>query len=402
MKLLILSLITLLNFSCSHKTKINSSNSFLKVVHYNIKELDSKRLNSNSEQLKSVKSILSKFDYDILSVNEIQFDIPNVPNSSFKTHGENLSILGRYLGLKNYRAIFFPANTGKNAKKKEDGSYIDSFSDKRARNFADQDNFGIFPGQYSTGVLLKNSIEVLDIKVISSLKWKEFNPKINLSEYRTAKGKEINKEITLFDKTFTDITAKKDGKTFHIILLHTVPAFHFGNNKSINYIRNADQLKFLEWYLTGSTDFKVSLNNISPLEKDSKYVAMGDWNTELNHSKNPGSKVLRNLKTKSQFWLEDPISHTNESSSFAPKKLQLQLDYISFSSSFKSQHSGIYSPQEERVDLGCNRKPPGTDVRSYFNYDLKKDCHARFSKKYLEAKEASDHLPIWVNLELND
>ena len=401
MKSIICLLSFVLLFSCSHSKKINSSDSFLKIVHYNIKELDSKKLRSNNTQLTSAKDILSRFDYDILSINEIQFDIPNIPNKNYQTHGENLSIFSKFLGLKDYRAIFFPANTGKYAKKKNDGDYIDSLSDKRARTYADQDNFGIFPGQYSTGVLLKNNIEVIDIKVISSLKWKSFNPNISFSKFRTASGKKINEEITLFDKTFTDITAKKDGKTFHIILLHTVPAYHFGNKKSINYLRNADQLRFLEWYLTGETNFKVSIKDITPLDKKSHYVAMGDWNTELNHLKNPGSKVLRNLKTKSNFWLNSSISNTNESPSFAPKKLKLQLDYISFSKSFTAKHSGIYSPEERREELGCDRKPPGTDIRSYYNRKLKKNCFVRLPIQYLEAKEASDHLPIWVNLELN-
>jgi hypothetical protein len=401
MKIFTFVIISLCLLSCSHKKKINESNSFLKVVHYNIKELDSKKLNSNSNQLKSVKSVLSNFEYDLLSINEIQFDLPNVPNQEFKTHGENLSILGKYLGLKNYRAIFFPANTGKKAKKKSNGTYIDSMSDKRARNFADQDNFGIFPGQYSTGVLLKDNIEVLDIKVISSLKWKDFNPKRNLNKYRTAKGKRINSDITLFDKTFTDITAKKDEVVFHIILLHTVPAFHFGNKKSINYVRNADQLRFLEWYLSGETDINVSLKDFTPLKKSDHYIALGDWNTELSNKKNPGSKVLRNLSKKSNFWLQAPISHTNESPSFAPKKLQLQLDYISASNSLKIKHSGIYSPTEKREELGCEKRSAGIDIRSYFDREKKSECYARFSKKYLELKEASDHLPIWANLEVN-
>jgi hypothetical protein len=399
MKHLFYVFILLSTLSCATKNPINNSDSFLKVVHYNIKELDSKKLQRDSTQLRSVKDIVSKFDIDILSINEIQYDLKNIPNSNFKTNGENLNLLANYLGLKNYRAIFFEANTGKNAKKKADGRYFADYSDKRSRTHADMDNFGIFPGQYSTGVIIKNDIKVLDIKSINTLKWKDFNPKLNLSKYKRANGEKINPDIELFDKNFTDITAEKNGHKFHIILLHTVPAFHFGNKHSINYIRNRDQLRFLEWYLTGKTDLNVKLKNISSLGNKASYIAIGDWNTELDHKKNPGSKVLRRLADKSTFWLNSPIAHTNESSSYHPKRLKLQLDYISFSNDFVSKHAGIYSPTEKREELGCKSRPPGVDVRSYFDRKTKKTCYARFSKDFIEMKEASDHLPIWVNLE---
>ena len=127
---------------------------------------------------------------------------------------------------------------------------------------------------------------------------------------------------------------------------------------------------------------------------------MGDWNTELTHLQNPGSKVLRNFSKKSQFWLKSPIAHTNESPSYSPKRLKLQLDYISYSNDLISNHSGIYSPSEQREEFGCEKEKKSPEVKSYFNKELSKKCYARFSKDYIELKEASDHFPIWANLNL--
>lgn len=396
-------IVTILFSSCAiTPKKINSKESFLKVVHYNIKELDSIKLNSDSKQLDSVKNILDRFEVDILSINEIQYDMPNVPNTKFQTTGKNLETLAKKLGLRNFTSILGPANTGMNALKKKDGTYYENFKDRNSRSFADPVNFGIVPGQYSTGALLENKIKVLDVKIFSKIKWKDFNPKAKITRFTDSNGKKLSEKMELFDKNFTDILAEKDNKRFHIILLHTVPAFHFGNKKSPNYDRNADQLRFLEWYLTGSTDIEVGKMNITQLTSTDRYVAIGDWNTELSNNKNPGSQVLRSLKKKIHFWLKSPIGFTNESGSFAPKRLKLQLDYIAFSKHFKIKKSGIYHPKEERRELGCLVKHTGESVRSYFDKKKSKTCYASFSKDFLKLKEASDHFPIWANLDLID
>lgn len=393
----------LLTTSCSKKYILNDSEkSFINVVHYNVKELDSTKLKSSNKQMKSVKNILKRFDFDILSLNEVQYDLPNIPNKDFQTKGENLKAFAKIIGKKNMHSVFSKANTGNLAKKNEFGEYFSNYSSPKARKSADQRNFGIFPGQYSTGALVDEQIEVINIKVIDKLKWIEFNPKIDFSKFRYANGQKIEKEIELFDKSFIDATLKKDGKVFHLILLHTVPAFHFGNKKSVNYERNADQLRFLEWYLTGSTDREIILKDILPLKEGTPFIAMGDWNTELSNMKNPGSEILRSLKTKITFWLKGPIAHTNESSHFAPNPLRLQLDYIAFSEHFQSINSGIYRPESKRKELGCDRNYIRKNTKSYFIKKDKKVCYATFSDKYIELKEASDHFPLWANLIWKD
>ena len=74
------------------------------------------------------------------------------------------------------------------------------------------------------------------------------------SQFTGGDGLPLRSDITLFDKNFTHVILDVEGKDLHVILLHSVPAYHFGNKKSPNYARNADQLRFLEWFLTGKTD----------------------------------------------------------------------------------------------------------------------------------------------------
>ncbi|PIK16603.1 endonuclease/exonuclease/phosphatase family protein [Halobacteriovorax sp. JY17] len=388
-------LLSLMLTSCMKDTvKIN-------VLHYNIKELDSLKLRDQSnKQIAAVSEVISKFEFDIFSLNEIQYDLPMIPNKALDTTGQNINILAKRLGLENYSAIFYPANTGMKANRDPHGNYITDFKTPESRQLADSVNFGLFPGQYSTGALIKNNIKILSSKSIQNVVWKEFNTTIDLKKYTDNNGKPLPENMKLFDKNFTDILAEKDGFKFHIILLHTVPAFHFGNKKSPNYDRNADQLRFLEWYLTSDTDLNIAGLDVEPLKKDEPYIAMGDWNTELSNNKNPGSAVLRSLKEKSTFWMKEPLKVTNEGPSFAPERLRLQLDYIAISKHFKVLEAGVYSPKEDRKDLGCEKIIPGENIRSYTQKENKKTCFSSFNKDFLNAKSASDHFPIWAKLEV--
>lgn len=379
----------------------------IKLLHFNIKELDSKKINNaaSNSQMVAVKSIIDQFDADIISFNEIQYDMPNVPDSSYNTKGQNLQKLKSFLNLKKLNEESFNiANTGLNAKTKADGTYYLKPNSAEARGNADQVNFGTVPGQYSTGALLK--YKKINEIVIDNLKWKDFNPNINLQNFATASGEPLPDDMELFDKNFTDVVLDVNGKELHLILLHTVPAYHFGNQKSVNYIRNAEQLKFLEWYLTGSTDIKVDLPNIKPLKKDAYFVAVGDWNTEYSNTTNPGSIVLRRMFSKTQLWLKDigDLSFTNEGNAYSKKPFRLMLDYIAYSKNIEIINSKIVHPKFDHFDLGCSKetnnikKPQDFVIVEY--KEKGKICKAYVHKSYKLFVEASDHYPIWGHFKL--
>ncbi len=387
-------LITFLSCSSNAQT--------INVLHYNIKELDSTKLKKarqgKSAQLKYASDIIKKYRSDIISINEIQYDKADVPTSDFRTIGKNLKILGKLSGLKKMSSSFYEANTGMNSKPGIDGNYILKPTGEDRKNFADSVNFGMFPGQYSTGGIFNFPIK--SEKIISSLKWRDFNPNIDLSKYRDTNGDRLPADMELFDKNFSDITLDVFGKDLHIILLHTVPAFGFGNKNTPNFERNRDQLEFLKWYLTGKSKLKSKMK-ISPLRKKDRFIAMGDWNVDPS-SKNPGGKIIKQLGSHFKF-APGKNQKTYIGQSFAVKGYSAELDYILVSKNIKVLSSGVHHPDPKREEIGCN----GSYTKQYrpnkVLVSYKKDggiCKAWVSKEYYKTKKASDHLAIWAKLQI--
>ena len=203
--------------------------------------------------------------------------------------------------------------------------------------------------------------------------------------------------MELFDKNFLDVTIDIKGKEIHVIVLHTVPAYHFGNKNSPNYFRNRDQLRFLEWYLTGKTDIDVDLINIKPIN-DETFIAAGDWNVDPK-SDNPGAEILKSLLKKTNPWISlEDMTFTNEGSGYGPKPFRLMLDYMVSSKNINFKTGKIMHPSFERKELGCSKdikqqKDKNFIIKSY-REDGKK-CQVLIHKSYQTYKNASDHYPIY-------
>lgn len=419
--------------SHSAQKSAGKSNS-ITLFHYNIKELSTVKIESaQNQQMDSLAKVLKHFQskhgkIDLFSLNEVQFDQKGIPNKNYTSHGQNLNKIAERLELNFHHSIFSEANTGKLAKKDKQGNYLQDFSAKNSRKLADQINFGIFPGQYSTGAL--SNMKVISVSVIDKLLWKEFNPHLDLNQFRLADGKKVPEDIQLFDKNFTDIVLEtvlenKKKIQFHLILLHSVPAYHFGNKRSMNFLRNADQLKFLEWYLTGKTDFGVPKiiddgNRIVPLPADARFIAVGDWNTAPDNFNNPGSWVLKRLFKKTTPWMNPKkMSFTNESGGFGQKPLRLMLDYIVVDKKTKIESGGILHPKFADKQPVCQSSPftkgslqptlyvdPSNELRliqfKQWSQAKKQNlhCYTYVSESYFHFKQASDHFPIFVKFKL--
>lgn len=385
----------------------------LTVLHYNILELDSTKIQGDQghEQKKALSKFLKSLHEDVrpnvLSFNEMQYDLRGVPHDNYQTEGKNAQLFTeKHFPInegphgnsaeEKWSYSFDQANTGNKAKKyKSNYPTPHGPLPKNKRFYADQVNYGLFPGQYSTA--LATTFPILKKTVITKLKWKEFNPKINLSSFRDGRGKRLPKDMELFDKNFTDTVIDFYGKEVHLISLHTVPSYHFGNKKSPNYHRNRDQLRFLEWYLTGKTAISVKLNDIQPLPKGSTYVAVGDWNTDIQDQKNLGSKVLRRLAQTERLFPTEGVSF--ETGGFSKQVRRMLLDYIFHSPDLMMKEAMVHLPKEKRLFLGCGeeslsqKEEPGRVWVTAKNKDGKL-CHYTVSEKYFTAKKASDHFPL--------
>lgn len=393
MKIINLTLLVTLLSSCSLFQK---SEDVIEVVHWNIKELDTQKLAEDNEQLEAVKNILDEYNFDLLSINELQYDKKGIPDQFYSSEGKNAEKLLTKLDKEtmDYAISFHQANTGNKAKKNSKGKYLTKMN-RQARKLADQDNFGIFPGQYSTALISRFPIK--HEVVIKDLKWREFNRKIDLSKYKRPNGRRIPTGLELFDKTFNDTIIEVNGQEVHIITLHTVPSYHFGNKKSPNYKRNSDQLRFLEWYLTGGTDIPVQLperyKNIKPLPPTAKFIALGDWNTSI-YENNEGSQVLRRLFKQVKLWIERP-AHTHETQHFGKKRLKLTLDYIAYRG-LNILDAGIHYPKEDSGTC-ITYESLSKKLKSRSEKIDPKKC---INEESVELKMASDHFPIWAKFKL--
>ncbi len=378
-----------------------TSEASYRLVHYNIRELDSTkiRLGQRNKQVKAASEILKSLNGDIISINEIQYDLKSVPNSEYQTEGKNLELLSKLLGANGFHSIFAPANTGLKAKKLRSGNYTTNPNHPDWMELADHENFGLFPAQYSTGAL--SQFPVLTQVVINSLKWTDFNPNFDPSQFKMANGKPYPKDLPLFDKNFTDTTLQIGDQKVHLLLLHTVPAFNFGNPDGLNLERNADQLAFLKYYLTGKSPYK-SQNLPQALEKNTTFIATGDWNVEKTKEGSPGATTLRELGKEFRFWT-DKDEITYQSQTFAPNPFQMQLDYILLSHDILIKSAGVFRPDDYRKELGCLLlpPPPSQDEYEVVSYRNGEDtCYVEVKKALVQAKTASDHFPIFLDFEL--
>ena len=206
-----------------------------RVVHYNIKELDSVKIKQGQKngQVSAALKVIQKLKPDFLSINEIQYDLKDVPSSEFQSQGQNMSAFVNLLSFSwNPENIGFGySNTGLLAKKIP-GSQ-EYATDTQKRELSDPINFGVFPSEYSVGGATR--FKVLNTMVEQRLKWKEFKPDRDLSQFKDANGLPLDQDnIELFDKNFTDMTVKINNRVVHFILFHTVPSHDFDNEGSPN------------------------------------------------------------------------------------------------------------------------------------------------------------------------
>lgn len=430
--------------------RVNQLKSILRFVHFNIKELTTAKLTDNSnEQVDSATTTISGLNPDFLSLNEIQYDLPSIPTieQPDDSTGMNVSriiekiVMNRELELPNWGYTFEEANTGRNAIKRDGVNYFEDPNDETARKYyADQFNFGVFPGEYSTGFASK--FPIVKKNVFADIPWKTWNHEIDLKQFTLPNGDPLPENPELFDKNFNHSVVSVDGVMINFITFHTVPSHNFRSETSPNYLRNRDQLEFLKWYLTGECNkdiYNCDSLGISPLPKNALFIAVGDLNVDIN-SNNPGAEVLKSLykhpaiqnwaprnwdpkfKSKNITFLSDAFDKID----LGETSLQQQLDYFLISKHFNIVGGEVFVPQSEFREYGCfdnpdqaqdkyeeviielasQEKPHTVEVVSRWVklFAGKKElfCVISTTKAFSDFRKGSDHLPIYVDLEVDN
>jgi len=328
------------SYSCSESSsalKDKSSKPVHRYVHWNIKEIDSTKIDayeksingevsqdrnaaSKALQVKSALQVLHDLKPTFLSLNEIQYDVDKMETatanrfcdfSQVVAERQRLSIeqnhdflLNRLQGTAVWDSTFCPANTGARAKRDGDRFLADRPFDSdpdfaRKDGLMDKVNFGWTPGQYST--VFASSTAITKRFVNASVTWFDWDPELDITgfdlgfsniNYRDSSLSEANiqamaraanlegdryKTYPLFDKNFNVSWVSVEGRDVAMITLHTVPAFGFDREGKVvnpNPQRNKAQLEFMEWYILGRCD-AVSKSPVRSCQTDIRPLGEG-------------------------------------------------------------------------------------------------------------------------------
>lgn len=348
----------------------------VRIVHYNTDGINSSdlELGKKSSKVLALKSVLKDLDPDILSLSGVEFERDK---SNIDKILEFASLQQWFLGIpkfwKRYQTKTYPPGEGK----------------------------------YSGGLI--TVIKVLSMTSFDQVLWKDFNPNRKLETFDMPDGTAVRPDsIKLFEKGFTDFVLEISGKEVHVIAFDATPFLSKGNMKTSNYIRNEDQLLFLEWYLTGRTTFDVpKIPFVTPLpeQKSQTFLALGSWFTDYKNVNNSGSVVINRLREKNTMFV-DPGSATYLSGGFDQTRFVGYFDYIIASSDLDVKTAGVAFPESHRQDLGCekdqgdHKKPPqGMSLTSYAQGDKK--CQVFVSDDYFTYRTSSRHFPVWAEFSFS-
>lgn len=420
--------------------RANGLTPLFRFVHYNIKELTTGKLvDAQNAQLNMATRIIRGLGPDLLSINEVQYDLPDVPTTGLPGTGDNMKRLVERTGLTSGMAdaspwsyALAPANTGKRALRKPDGSYATDPNGPGAAGLADVISFGTFPGQYSTGFATRLSIERRTVH--TDLKWADWDASLELGTLTLPNDQPAPADMELFDKNFNDTTVLLEGRTAHFITFHTVPAFGFGGSAALNIARNKAQLEFLEWYLLGECDPENSQSavkrcetSIRPLVDGTPFIAVGDLNVNWG-TPDGGAEALQRMLTSDRvhgwrapnpdFRFQSQVGTdksyiTYMSDGVDLGKLQSELDYFIVSKQFRIASGKVAAPLSWFKEHGCHPTKATADAQRtevatatpdmavsvstrYGDANTKSYCVVEVSKDFAEYRKGSDHLPVYV------
>jgi hypothetical protein len=319
-------------------------------VHYNMCELrTTELLDPSNERIHALVNAILKITNnrvpDIFTIAELQYDQKGVPTPVFQTNGVNLGLLMKRITAQaksnetyDTTNAFIPGNCGmdERAKKMPDGEYCnDRFpSVDMQLKYGDLNyDLALLPGQYSIAMAVKSSYQILQTIKISKLAWKKFNPQVDLTQFKDPLGNPLPDNIRLFEKGGVLCKIATIVGEVWVSTFHTEPAYGFGFKDSPNIARNGDQLRCIQWLITGKTDVLPpdglkddEGNPLKPLEGE-KIVLSGDLNVDSSKTSKPGAVVINEMMEDKSFHTY-PYKEPTETGSHQGIPIELQLDYI--------------------------------------------------------------------------
>jgi hypothetical protein len=248
----------------------------LRVGHFNIRECSTdKIINPQDEELTAAAEVIARFAPDIVDINELQYDIENLPVAGMP--GVPMpAVQGAFDGgAQNARRLADRVQANN-----PDAQYNDTLTTLGNSGFYWQGDtlgessfvlrgWGEWRGRHNTGVLSRYPILRDQVRIITDFAWEDL-PGNSIAAMTAATGIAVPSGFPLFEKSLNIIPIQVEEHVLYLVLLHPVPpAF-----EAINPYRNHDELLGLSLFLQGA------LPGVEPLPADAKYIVMGDLNAD--------------------------------------------------------------------------------------------------------------------------
>ena len=249
----------------------------VRIAQFNLREMSTaKLLDGADEQAGAAAEVIARFAPDIISINELQFDIEGIPSlgspgapsstqpGTFDGGAGNAKRLADRVAAVNAAAAFpHTAITLGNSGFTWAGPTLGNPS------FVLR-GWGDWPGRFNSAILTKFPIAYDKIRVINEFAWDAL-PGNSIEKMKTAIGTGVPAGFPLFEKGIVVVPVEvAPGALLYMVMHHPVaPAF-----EAINPYRHFDELQGLKLFLDGK------LPGVEPLPAGAKFVLIGDLNAD--------------------------------------------------------------------------------------------------------------------------
>jgi alkaline phosphatase D len=359
----------------------------LRIAQFNIRELTTaKLLDPAHRQVNAAADVIARFDAEILSINEIQYDLADVPIAglpgapaaqpgAISFDGDpagNAARLAKRVAavdpeLDYAHAIMFLGNSGF-AYTGATGGHAE----------LEMRGFGEFNGRYNSALLSKHPIRTGDVRVIHDYPWRDV-PGNSIAELEATLGIAVPDDFPIFEKALHVVPVEiETGAVVYFVLAHPVSS----GFSALNPYRNRDELHAIALYLSGE------LPGVEPLPPDAHFVVVGDLNSDPEDGDGGGGirSLIEHPRIDAHFpegrggsegmhperntFLSGCGRETGPIVANPATKLQLQLDYLLTSTTLGDpMASSIYWPH-----------------------------HVQQPAEYALTCYASDHRFVWMDL----
>lgn len=346
-----------------------------RIAQFNLRELSTDKIVATSHpQVDAAAKIVARFHPDVVCLNEMQFDIANVPTSgmpgaksakpgTFSTAESNATRIAARIAAENPEAIYpYALITVGNSGFAWSGPRP---STEPGSDWYSLRGWGEYRGRFNTIVLSKFPIVTDQVRIITDVAWDAI-PKNSIAQMKTDTGLDVPAGYPVFEKSLNVIPLDIHGKTTYLVMSHpTAPAFW-----SINPYRHEDELRALALFLDGQ------LPGVESVPQGSPFVLIGDLNADPEEGDSRPGAIARVLAhDRLEPWFPEGAGTMGKNPTFntyvsgcgkgdgssvgdPSSRFQMQIDYILPSKEIgRAQGGAVFFPNraesQEDFDLAC-------------------------------------------------